>query len=131
MGECLRLARYAGQSHGDDPRLSVHESHLPGESKIMANFRPLYDRVLVKRIEAEARSAGGLYIPDNAKEKPQQAEVIAVGHGRRLKDGSIRELTVKAGDRVLFGKYSGDEVKIDGETLLILREDDLLAILEG
>ncbi len=97
----------------------------------MANFRPLYDRVLVKRIEAEARSAGGLYIPDNAKEKPQQAEVIAVGHGRRLKDGSIRELTVKAGDRVLFGKYSGDEVKIDGETLLILREDDLLAILEG
>ncbi len=97
----------------------------------MAHFRPLYDRVLVRRVEPEERSAGGLVIPDSAKEKPQQAEVIAIGNGRRLKDGTIRELQVKPGDRVLFGKYTGDEIKIDGETLLILREDDILAILES
>jgi chaperonin GroES len=95
----------------------------------MANFRPLYDRVLVKRIEAEERSAGGLVIPDTAKEKPQQAEVVAVGRGRRLKDGRVLELQVKPGDRVLFGKYSGDEIKLDGATHLILREDDILAVL--
>lgn len=97
----------------------------------MVKFRPLHDRVLVKRIEAEERTASGLVIPDAAKEKPQQAEVIAVGTGRRLKNGDIRALTVKAGDRVLFGKYSGDEVKLDGETHLILREDDILAIVEA
>lgn len=97
----------------------------------MANFRPLYDRVLVKRIEAEERTSGGLFIPETAKEKPQEAEVVAVGPGRRLKNGDIRELQVKAGDRVLFGKYSGDEIKLDGEAHLILREDDILAILEA
>jgi chaperonin GroES len=95
----------------------------------MAHFRPLYDRVLVKRTEAEERSAGGLVIPDTAKEKPQQAEVVAVGNGRRLKDGKVVELQVKPGDRVLFGKYSGDEIKLDGAAHLILREDDILAIL--
>ncbi len=94
-------------------------------------FRPLYDRVLVKRIEAEQRSSGGLFIPDSAKEKPQEAEVVSVGHGRRLKNGEVRALEVKAGDRVLFGKYSGDEVKIDGVDHLILREDDILAIIEN
>lgn len=96
----------------------------------MATFRPLYDRVLVKRIQAEERSSGGLFIPDSAKEKPQQAEVVAVGHGRRLKDGSVRGLEVKVGDKVLFGKYSGDEVKLDGVEHLILREDDILVILQ-
>ena len=96
-----------------------------------ASFRPLYDRVLVKRIDAETRSAGGLYIPDNAKEKPQQAMVVAIGTGRIMKDGSVRALEVKAGDRVLFGKYSGDEIKLDGESHLILREDDILAVLEA
>lgn len=97
----------------------------------MTTFRPLYDRVLVKRIEAETRTAGGLVIPDTAKEKPQQAEVVAVGHGRRMKNGETRALEVKAGDRVLFGKYSGDEVKLDGVDHLILREDDILAILDN
>lgn len=97
----------------------------------MTSFRPLYDRVLVKRIDAEERSAGGLVIPDSAKEKPQQAEVVAVGTGRRLKNGEIKALEVKAGDRVLFGKYTGDEIKVDGEPLLILREDDILAVLDA
>ena len=96
-----------------------------------ASFRPLYDRVLVKRIDAETRSAGGLYIPDNAKEKPQQAMVVAIGTGRILKGGAVRALEVKPGDRVLFGKYSGDEIKLDGEAHLILREDDILAVLEA
>jgi len=93
-------------------------------------FRPLYDRVLVKRITSENRSAGGLIIPDTAKEKPQEAEVIAVGSGRALEDGKIRPMTVKVGDRVLFGKYTGDEIKLDGEEHLILREEDVLAVLE-
>ncbi|MCB9665388.1 MAG: co-chaperone GroES [Alphaproteobacteria bacterium] len=96
----------------------------------MTSFRPLYDRVLVKRLEAEERSAGGLVIPDSAKEKPQQAEVIAIGTGRRSKDGELTPLTVKVGDRVLFGKYSGDEIKLGGDAHLILREDDILAILD-
>lgn len=97
----------------------------------MVNFRPLHDRVLVKRVDAEERTASGLFIPDSAREKPQQAEVVAVGTGRRLKDGEIRELTVKVGDKVLFGKYSGDEVKLDGIDHLILREDDILAIINA
>ncbi len=95
----------------------------------MVNFRPLHDRVLVKRVEAENKTSSGLIIPDSAKEKPQQAEVVAVGTGRRLKNGDIRELTVKVGDTILFGKYSGDEVKLDGTDHLILREDDILAII--
>jgi chaperonin GroES len=97
----------------------------------MVNFRPLYDRVLVQRIEAEQKTSSGLFIPETAQERPQQARVIAAGTGRLQKDGSVRPLTVKAGDHVLFGKYSGDEIKVDGETYLILREDDLLAIVEG
>ena len=96
----------------------------------MANFRPLYDRVLVKRIESEQKSAGGLFIPETAKEKPQQAEVVAVGTGRLTKDNETVELTVKVGDRVLFGKYAGDEIKLDGEEHIILRESDILAIVE-
>jgi chaperonin GroES len=95
------------------------------------NFRPLHDRVLVKRIDAEEKSAGGLFIPDTAKEKPQQAQVIAVGAGRIGKNGDVTPLTVKAGDIILFGKYSGDEIKLDGDNHLILREDDILAIIEA
>ena len=94
------------------------------------NIRPLHDRILVKRLQEQERTAGGLYIPDTAKEKPIEAEVIAVGNGKILEDGTVRHLEVKAGDKVLFGKYSGTEVKIGGEEHLILREDDVLAIIE-
>jgi chaperonin GroES len=94
------------------------------------NIRPLYDRIIVKRVEAETTTKGGLIIPDTAKEKPIEAEVIAVGNGKILEDGSVRKLEVKAGDRVLFGKYSGTEIKLGGEEHLILREDEVLAIVE-
>jgi len=96
----------------------------------MANFRPLYDRVLVKRTESEARTGGGLFIPESAKEKPQQAEVIAVGTGRITNENTVVELVVKPGNKVLFGKYAGDEVKLDGQAHIILRESDILAIIE-
>jgi chaperonin GroES len=95
----------------------------------MASFRPLYDRVLVKRVESESKSSGGLFIPDTAKDKPQQAEVIAVGTGRLTDDNKVLPLTVKQGDRILFGKYAGDEIKIEGIEHIILRESDILAIL--
>ncbi len=97
----------------------------------MANFRPLYDRVLVKRLASEQKSAGGLFIPETAKEKPQQAEVIAVGTGRLTDKNETVPLIVKPGDKVLFGKYAGDEIKLDGEEHIILRESDILAIVEG
>lgn len=93
-------------------------------------FRPLYDRVLVKRVEADERSASGLIIPDTAKEKPQEGLVVAVGLGRRLDDGTLRPLTVQAGDRILFGKYSGDEIKLDGVEHVIVREDEILAVTD-
>ena len=93
-------------------------------------FRPLHERVVVKRIEQEDKTKGGIIIPDTAKEKPQEGEVIAVGPGGRNEDGEIVPLDVKAGDRVLFGKWSGTEVKIDGEELLIMKESDLLGILD-
>jgi chaperonin GroES len=92
--------------------------------------RPLQDRVLVKRIEADQKTASGIIIPDNAKEKPMEGQVIAVGNGKILKDGTTKKPDVKVGDRVLFSKYSGSEVKFDGEDHLILKEDDLLAIVE-
>ncbi len=91
---------------------------------------PLHDRILVKRIEEEETVRGGIIIPDTAKEKPIEGEVVAVGKGKVQEDGSVRALDVKAGDRVLFGKYSGTEVKIDGEENLILREDDILGVIE-
>jgi chaperonin GroES len=91
-------------------------------------LRPLHDRVIVKRIEEEDKTAGGIFIPDTAKEKPQQGKVIAVGNGKLLEKGEIVPLTVKEGDRVLFAKYAGSDVKVDGEELLIMREDDILAI---
>lgn len=94
-------------------------------------FRPLHDRVVVKRIDEDTKTAGGIIIPDTAKEKPQQGEVVAVGPGARDENGKVVALDVKAGDRVLFGKWSGTEVKIDGDDLLIMKESDILGILEG
>ena len=95
------------------------------------NIRPLYDRLVVKRIEEQETKVGGLYIPDSAKEKPQEGEVIAVGKGKRLEDGKLVPLDVQKGDRILFGKYSGSEIRLDGEEYLIMREDEVLGILEG
>jgi chaperonin GroES len=94
-------------------------------------FRPLHDRVVVRRIDAEEKSAGGIIIPDTAKEKPQQGEVIAVGPGARGDDNELIPLDVKVGDRILFGKWSGTEVKIDGEDLLIMKESDIMGVLEN
>ena len=94
-------------------------------------FRPLHDRVLVRRIEADEKTAGGIIIPDSAKEKPSEGEIVSVGSGARAEDGTITPLDVKAGDRVLFGKWSGTEVSIDGEDLLIMKESDILGIIEN
>jgi chaperonin GroES len=94
-------------------------------------FRPLHDRVVVRRLEAEQKTAGGIIIPDTAKEKPQEGEVVAVGPGARDESGKLVPLDVKAGDRVLFGKWSGTEVKIDGQDLLIMKESDILGIIEA
>ncbi len=93
-------------------------------------IRPLHDRILAKRVTEVEKTAGGLFIPDTAKEKPLEAQVIAVGNGKVLEDGTVRKLDVKAGDKVLIGKYSGSDVKLNGEDHVILREDDVLAVLE-
>ncbi len=95
------------------------------------NLRPLHDRVIVKRMEEERLSAGGIVIPDSATEKPIRGEILAVGNGKILENGDKRDLDVKAGDKVLFGKYSGTEVKVDGEELLVMREEDIMAVIEG
>lgn len=97
----------------------------------MAKVRPLHDRVLIKRIEEQEQVRGGIIIPDTAKEKPQEGEVVAVGDGRILENGNRVQLTVKVGDRVLFGKYAGTEIKLDDEEFLILREDEILAVIEA
>jgi chaperonin GroES len=94
------------------------------------NIRPLYDRIVVKRIEEQETVQGGIIIPDTAKEKPQEGEVVAVGQGKRLEDGKLVPLDVKVGDRILFGKYSGSDIKLDGEEYLIMREDEVLGVLE-
>jgi chaperonin GroES len=94
-------------------------------------IQPLYDRIVVKRIEEKEKMHGGLHIPDSAQEKPQEGEVIAVGKGKRLDDGKLTPLDVKVGDRILLGKYSGSEIKLDGQDYLIVREDEVLGILEG
>jgi chaperonin GroES len=96
----------------------------------MAKFRPLHDRVVVRRITAEEKTAGGIIIPDTAKEKPMEGEVVAAGPGARNENGQLSPLEVKAGDRVLFGKWSGTEVKLDGEELLIMKESDIMGIVE-
>ena len=93
------------------------------------NIRPLYNRIVVKRIEEQETTRNGIVIPDSAQEKPQEGEVIAVGHGKRLEDGKLVDLDVKVGDRILFGKYSGSETKLDGADFLIMREDDILGVL--
>ena len=94
-------------------------------------FRPLHDRVVVRRLEQDEKTAGGIIIPDTAKEKPQEGEIVAVGPGARGEDGKLHPLDVKAGDRVLFGKWSGTEVKIDGEELIIMKESDVMGVIEG
>jgi chaperonin GroES len=94
------------------------------------NFRPLYDNILVKRVDAADKTSGGLYIPDSAKDKPQEANVLSVGPGRRGDDGEIKPMSIQIGDTVLFGKYSGNDFKLDGEDHLILRENEVLAIIE-
>jgi len=94
-------------------------------------IRPLHDRVVVRRTEEERTSPGGIVLPDSATEKPIQGQVVAVGNGKVLEDGSMRKLDLKKGDKVLFGKYSGTEVKVDGEELLVMREDDVMAVIEG
>lgn len=95
------------------------------------HIRPLYDRVVIKRIEQQRTTASGIVIPDTAAEKPEQGEVVAVGSGKVLQDGSVRALEVKVGDHVLFGKYAGQTVKVDGEELLVMREDDIMGVIEG
>jgi chaperonin GroES len=97
----------------------------------LMKFRPLHDRVLVRRVEQEEKSAGGIIIPDTAKEKPMEGEVIAVGPGARGEDGALHALDVKAGDRILFGKWSGSEVKIDGQELIIMKESDVLGVIDA
>jgi len=106
---------------------------LKGASNLVMGMtlRPLHDRILVKRIEEKEQIRGGIIIPDTAKEKPQEGEVIAVGQGKVLDNGTRVEMALKAGDRVLFGKYSGSEVKLDGEEFLIMREDEVLGVIEG
>jgi chaperonin GroES len=93
------------------------------------SFRPLHDRVLVRRVEAEEKTAGGIIIPDSAKEKPSEGEIVAVGSGAKAEDGTVTPLDVKAGDRVLFGKWSGTEVRVDGEELLIMKESDIMGVI--
>ena len=95
------------------------------------SFRPLHDRILVRRVESEEKTKGGIIIPDTAKEKPQEGEVIAVGPGARNDDGQVQALDVKAGDRILFGKWSGTEIKINGEDLLIMKESDVMGVIEA
>ena len=102
---------------------------LSNRKVITMAFRPLHDRVLVRRIEAEEKTAGGIIIPDSAKEKPSEGEIVAVGAGAKAEDGTVTPLDVKAGDRVLFGKWSGTEIKLDGEDLLIMKESDIMGIM--
>ncbi len=116
------------------PRLSASDGSRPAfrgftQRVNHMNFRPLHDRVLVRRVEAEEKTAGGIIIPDTAKEKPQEGEVVSAGSGIRGEDGTITPLDVKAGDKILFGKWSGTEVKLDGEDLLIMKESDILGIV--
>jgi chaperonin GroES len=111
-------------------RAAAFHDHCQQLEVLQMHFRPLHDRVLVRRIEAEEKTAGGIIIPDTAKEKPQEGEVVAIGAGGRDDSGKLVELSVRPGDRILFGKWSGTEVKIDGEELLIMKEGDILGVIE-
>jgi chaperonin GroES len=125
-----RIAGAAAKDAARPPKPAATPTTYTTGGQLMANVKPLRDRVLVRRIEEAEQNVGGIIIPDTAKEKPLQAEVIAVGSGRVLDDGTKVALDVKAGDKVLIGKWSGTEVKVDGEELLILKEDEVLGILE-
>src|SRR5229473_1355795 len=111
-----------------DPR--VPKSSKSGPRRPAMKFRPLQDRVLIRRVEQDAKSAGGIIIPDTVKEKPMEGEVVAAGPGARGEDGKIRPLDVAPGDRVLFGKWSGTEIKVDGEELLVMKESDIMGVIE-
>jgi len=106
-------------------------SKRPDWKEELMNFRPLHDRVVVRRVEGEQKTKGGIIIPDTVKEKPQEGEIVAVGPGARDENGKVTPLDVKAGDRVLFGKWSGTEVKVDGEELLIMKESDIMGVIEN
>src|SRR5207245_365720 len=114
-------------------RLAVHFSELLEPWRLQnMNIRPLYDRVVIKRVEdKETTTQGGLHIPDSAKEKPQEGKVVAIGKGKRLEDGKVTALDVQVGDHILFGKYSGSDIKLDGEEYMIMREDEILGILDA
>src|ERR1700690_1453015 len=120
----------SAKAHGTKQLGGDLRSPLQEEDKVM-KFRPLHDRVVVRRIESDERTAGGIIIPDTVKEKPQEGEIIAVGAGARDENGKIVALDVKVGDRVLFGKWSGTEVKLDGKELLIMKESDIMGVIEG
>jgi len=127
----LQVSRSKDPAHSPDTHLSpIHRSRPDPESKSM-NIRPLHDRIIVKRLEEGEQKVGGIIIPDTAKEKPQQGEVIAAGTGKVREDGTRQAPDVKAGDRILFGKYSGQEIKLDGEDYLIMREEEVLGVLGG
>lgn len=109
---------------------NVYRANILAQEVISMKIRPLHDRVLVKRLESKEVVKGGIIIPETAKEKPQEGEVVAVGNGKVLEDGKVQAMNVKAGDKILFGKYAGTEVKLDDEEYLIMREDDILGVLE-
>jgi chaperonin GroES len=113
-----------------DRKIRKNASALNQQLEVLMNIRPLYDRIVVKRIEKDVEKVGGLFIPDSAKEKPQEGEVAAVGKGKRLEDGSVVPLDVKVGDKILFGKYSGSDIKMDGNEYLIMREDEVLGVID-
>jgi chaperonin GroES len=113
-----------------DPRVPKIEAPAAGAGRISVKFRPLQDRVLIRRIEPEKKTSGGIFIPDTAQEKPMEGEVVAVGPGARSEQGAVHPLDVKVGDRVLFGKWSGTEIRLDGEDLMIMPESDLMGIVE-
>jgi chaperonin GroES len=123
-------AAYVARERPPATRVGADHQAISESRRVPMKFRPLHDRVVVKRIDAEEKSAGGIIIPDTAKEKPSQGEVIAVGPGGRDEAGKLIPIDIKVGDRVLFGKWSGTEVKIDGEELLIMKESDILGVLE-
>jgi chaperonin GroES len=132
QGHISRLLWHSMESSANSPLLFDPQSpQLSGDEVIMAKtkFRPLHDRVVVKRIQAEEKSAGGIIIPDTAREKPQQGEIIAAGPGGRDESGKLIPIDLKVGDKVLFGKWSGTEVKLDGEELLIMKESDIMGVL--
>jgi chaperonin GroES len=115
----------------DIGRTQVINPINPNLEELYMKIRPLYDRIVVKRIEDQETVRGGIIIPDSAKEKPQEGEVVAVGHGKRLENGTMVQLDVKVGDRILFGKYSGSDIKVDGDEYMIMREDEVLGVLES